>query len=552
MKLNRYIACIILLLCGTYAGAQSALQLVQRVADKVIRDTRFSFSRVPRPDVLGMQVVDLRSLALTPGQQAVAERTFTTDKDGSFMLGISSGIPFSLYQEGTLLYKQTGGSAVKPYEYAYNRFKFDTVIHVRLKAGSNKFSVNAERTGVAPVLFFRWITEAGDIDNNVRAAMQPAGWLMTGPVDNPVAYPPPGKNAWQLAPQVYLAGLDTDSNAAYLRDPYSDRHYSHGALVWSIQRLGEFLNDTTYTGYGNRYTDNVLNNLDYFRWQYDSLFAYRGSYHRIFRSSMLDDAGAPALPFFANGVDQRNRSLLDTLNAFIMNRQPRLADGIFCRPEPVAYTVWADDLFMSVPFLLGMQKLTNDDTYGNEAIRQVLGFARYIRDPQTGLYYHGWFQTTGKPSGVFWGRANGWVAWAMAELLDNLSPKHPQYKAVLRLYTAHMQSLLRYQDTDGSWHQVLNKKESYKETSCTALFALAMARGVRKGWLPASYAVPAKKAWSYVASQINEQGVVKGICQGTEIGEDVSFYEKRKTIDNDPRGLGAVITAGLEIARLEK
>lgn len=551
MKLNKCIACVILLLCGTVAGAQAALQLVQRVADKVIRDTRFSFSTVPRPDVLGMQIVDFRSLTITGEQQALAERTFVAGKTGNFTIGISSGMPFSLYKDDELLYKQGEHIRPKPYEYAYNRFSFDTAIVTHLAAGAFTLRIKAEKGTVPPVVFLRWITPEGDIDHSIQPQAQPAGWLIAASGKNAVAYPPAGKIAWQLCPQYYLAELDTDSNAAYRRDPYSDWHYSHGALVWSIQRLGAFLKDSAYTGYATRYTGNVLNNLDYFRWQYDSLFAYRGSYHRLFRSSMLDDAGAPALPLFMSN-DRRARSVIDTLSAFILYRQQRLPDRIFCRPEPVPYTVWADDLFMSVPFLLEMNKFTGNEMYRDEAVHQVMGFAKYLKDAQTGLYYHGFFYATGKPSGVFWGRANGWVAWAMTELLDNLSPKHPHYKAVLKLYTAHMSALLRYQDTDGSWHQVLDKKESYKETSCTALFTLAMARGVRKGWLPASFAVHAKKGWNYVASQINEQGVVKGICQGTEIGENVSFYEKRKTIDNDPRGLGAVITAGLEVARLEK
>lgn len=114
----------------------------------------------------------------------------------------------------------------------------------------------------------------------------------------------------------------------------------------------------------------------------------------------------------------------------------------------------------------------------------------------------------------------------------------------------YITSLVKYQDSDGFWHQVLTRPESYKETSCTAMFALAMARGVRKGWLNKSFKQPALKAWSAVAGKIDANGVVHGICRGTEIGLDEQFYFDRKTIDNDPRGLGAVITAGLEIAKL--
>lgn len=553
MKLNRCVfSLMFVLLLQTGNAQRTAIESAQHIADKVIRDTRFSFSLVQRPDVLGMQIIDFRFLSLTSDQRAIGRREFVSVRNGEFLLGISSSMKFGLYNDDGLIYHQTGNSDGKPGEYAYNRFDFDTVIKVSLKEGLHQFRVEAERTSGEPVVFLRWVTAAGDIDNTIRAARQPAGWMIAKTTDKTVTYPPAAEVVWQLGPQPFLAELDTDSNAAYRRDPYSDWHYSHGALVWSIQRLGDYLGDTAYSAFGRRYTTNVLDNLAYFKWQYDSLFAYRGSYHRIFRCSMLDDAGAPALPFTVAVPDQRTRNLLDDLAGFIMNRQPRLPDGIFCRPEPVAYTVWADDLFMSVPFLLGMHRITGEGHYREEAIRQVTGFPRYLRDAATGLYYHGWFQSTGKPSGVFWGRANGWVAWAMAELLDELPARHPQQAAIRKLFRAHMESLLRYQDSDGSWHQVLDKKESYKETSCTALFTLAMARGVRRGWLPSSFAAAARKGWTYVNAQISEDGVVKGICQGTEIGEDVNFYEKRKTIDNDPRGLGAVLTAALEIARLDK
>ena len=117
-------------------------------------------------------------------------------------------------------------------------------------------------------------------------------------------------------------------------------------------------------------------------------------------------------------------------------------------------------------------------------------------------------------------------------------------------FRQHMAALAKYQATDGFWHQVLTRPDSYKETSCTAMFALAMARGVRCGWLDKSFKPIALKAWNAVASKIDTNGIVHGICRGTEIGAEEQFYIDRTTIDSDPRGLGAVITAGVEIAKL--
>jgi rhamnogalacturonyl hydrolase YesR len=100
------------------------------------------------------------------------------------------------------------------------------------------------------------------------------------------------------------------------------------------------------------------------------------------------------------------------------------------------------------------------------------------------------------------------------------------------------------------WHQLLDKPDSYEETSCTAIFTLAIARAVRKGWLPKAFKTYAVKGWNAVAQHISKDGVVTGICRGTEIGDSEQFYRDRKTIDNDPRGLGAVMMAGIEMTNL--
>jgi rhamnogalacturonyl hydrolase YesR len=355
--------------------------------------------------------------------------------------------------------------------------------------------------------------------------------------------------AWQAAPERSLPELVVPANATYKRDSYADWNYSNGATIWSLMGL----EDEKYSEFVKKYCRFILDNRAYFRWQYDSLFAYRGSFHRIFRQSMLDDSGTPALPFaelYLKDKDTTLKKFIDPIAAYVYNKQMRLKDGTFCRPEPVNYTVWADDLFMSVPFLLRMAAGTGEQKYYDDAVKQVINFSAYLLDPATGLYKHGWFDNTHEMSVAFWGRANGWVVWATAELLTWLPAGHPKYKTVLKLFRDHITSLVRYQEADGMWHQVLDRQDSYKETSCTALFTLAIARGVRKGWLDPSYKKYAISGWNAVVKNIDADGTVHGICRGTEIGFDQKFYMDRQTIDHDPRGLGAVITAGVEISKL--
>jgi unsaturated rhamnogalacturonyl hydrolase len=232
---------------------------------------------------------------------------------------------------------------------------------------------------------------------------------------------------------------------------------------------------------------------------------------------------------------------------YVVNGQERLPDGTFCRPEPEDGTVWADDLFMSVPFLLRMARIKGNRALYDEVARQVIRFNGYLCDPGSGLYFHGWYSQRQVNSPVRWGRANGWIAWATSEALLLMPRDHPEYGRIMEIFRGHMKALAGCQDPSGMWHQVLDHPETYPETSCTAMFTLAMARGVRMGWLEEKYMENALRGWAALQEKIGPDGTVSDICRGTGIGENVDFYEQRDRFDHDPRGLGAMLTAGCEI-----
>lgn len=533
---------------------QNALRLTEKVAARVMADTRFEWEWKPQQEVLGMQVIDARFLQLPQHSFFRAERSALLSRDGELRLGISSANAVRVYINDQLVYQQGAEENKTPVEIAYDHFHFAHEFTTVQSAGALQLRVESA-ADKQPVLFLRAITAAGYLDS----AFHPAegGWIYTGPLPalSGIALTPLAPGVVKAyAPARQLPELVVPASAAYQRDPYADWQYSHGILLWTIGRLGELNGEGKFLDFVNRYTDFTMAQLPYFRWQYDSLFAFRGSYHRVFRRTMLDDAGAPALPFAwvnARQHDAAKRKLLDSILAYVRYQQPRLSDGTFCRPEPVTYTVWCDDLFMSVPLLLQWAAITGDATLYDDAAAQAVHFQHYLFNPANGLYAHGWFSTTQQRSPISWGRANGWIAWATAELLAQLPGTHPQYKTILRNFRNFMKALLKYQAPDGMWHQVLDNPASYEETSCTAMFSLAMAKGVRMGWLDKKYKAAALRGWEAVAAHITEDGVVKGICRGTDMGYDEKFYMDRKTIDNDPRGLGAVIMAGIEISKLK-
>lgn len=564
----------IAVLCGISLRAlpqeNDALSVARKVADKVITDTRFDFSLVPQKEVLGLQVIDFRSLLPRPAQQVYAKSRLTAVSDTTVSFGLSYAGSISIWVNRKQVYKEENPAMQIPREISYNHFTFSKRFSASLKKGDNDVVILYKSIATAiPVVFLMPATAAGGLDTAAKFSsgmmddVSNTTWLLLGPVDSSTALKPEsalsdyvmeGTKAlnWVKSPQRFIPELDTPPNAAYRRDPYTDWHYSHGAMVWSIMALD---NDGKYSAFAKQYIDFTLKQVPYFGYQYNSLFAWRGSYHRIFRRTMLDDTGAPVLPFAELYLTEKNealKALVMPIADYVAREQVRLKDGTFCRPEPVEFTVWADDLFMSVPFLLQMAKITGDHRYYDDAAKQALNFRKYLLNPQTGLYKHAWFDHQQQQSAAYWGRANGWVAWATVELLAKLPKTHPAYKQVLSNFRQHMKALLRYQNKNGFWHQVLDRSDSYEETSCTALFTLALARGIREGWLSTAYQKNAFAGWAAIQTKIDENGVVHGICQGTDIGYDQEFYMKRKTFDNDPRGMGAVITAGMEISKLRK
>lgn len=266
--------------------------------------------------------------------------------------------------------------------------------------------------------------------------------------------------------------------------------------------------------------------------------------------SMLDDASAPALPFIQrmiNNNDNKYKQVIDKVTEFVAHQQYRLNDGTLCRPEPKKMTVWADDLFMLVPYLIRAAKLYNENKYYDDAALQIINFNKYLFDEEKKIYKHAWFDFAKEKSVAFWGRANGWVIWAETEALLNLPKKHKKYNSIKKIFADHLEGIIRLQNKDGMWHQVLDRNDSFEETSCTAMFIIGLARGIDNGWISKSYEKNLLIAWNALKQRISEDGIVKDITRGTGIGYDLEFYFKRERFVNDPRGLGAVITAAVEM-----
>ncbi|MFC6099823.1 glycoside hydrolase family 88/105 protein [Olivibacter domesticus] len=269
----------------------------------------------------------------------------------------------------------------------------------------------------------------------------------------------------------------------------------------------------------------------------------------------LDDAGSMAaamLKALDVGAEvSLIRPLVDHYIDYILHKEFRLQDGTLARNRPQPNTLWLDDLYMSLPALAQMGKLTGDKSYFDEALKQYQQFAGRMFNTEKGLYMHGWVQDMDPHPQFHWARANGWGLLTKVELLDVLPADYPGREEVLEKLRSHVMGLAERQDKTGFWHQLLDRNDSYLETSATAIYAYCVARAINKGWLDAkAYGPMALLAWNAVNTQVTAQGQVMGTCVGTGMGFDPAFYYYRPISNFAAHGYGPVLLAGAEIYRL--
>jgi rhamnogalacturonyl hydrolase YesR len=208
---------------------------------------------------------------------------------------------------------------------------------------------------------------------------------------------------------------------------------------------------------------------------------------------------------------------------------------------------------MSLPFLVRWAEYKKSSSVLDDAARQIINYASYLQD-KDGVWFHGYFVEKKSPTCCKWGRANGWVAVAIAEVLSVLPKEHPMYNRVLEICKRQIDGLRRYQSTSGLWHQVIDHPELTwgTETSSSAQFTYAVARGINRGWLDTSYVPVVRKALRGLKQEINEVGGINRVSRSTSIGLDLDYYNTRPTRDDDHHGNGLMLLALTEIHALQQ
>jgi unsaturated rhamnogalacturonyl hydrolase len=357
----------------------------------------------------------------------------------------------------------------------------------------------------------------------------------------------------------------TNLNALPQRMTFQFDAFRFVSYEWGVTYAGMLLaaditGDARYRDYTARRLELVAKLAAHYKAQMASAPAEGQNRRYMLRSVVeprsLDDAGAMAAAMIKAhrvNVGGELRPWIDNYLNHISKGQMRFEDGTLARNRPLPNSLWLDDLYMSVPALAQMGKLTGDRSYFDDAAKQILQFAERMFVREKGLYMHGWVLNM-DPHPVFhWARANGWAIMAKAELLDVMPEDHPARPKVMELFRAHVRGLAAHQGHSGLWHQLLDRTDSYEETSATAMFVFSIARGINRGWLNhLAYGPMASVGWNAVAKKVNAEGQVEATCIGTGMGWEPMFYMYRPVSVYAAHGYGPVFLAGAEMITLRK
>ena len=314
----------------------------------------------------------------------------------------------------------------------------------------------------------------------------------------------------------------------------------------------------------NQYFDYVKRNLDRYVLPDGSMKSYQADEYNI----DLINPGKLLFPLYQITGDERYRKAAETLREQ-MRRHPRTKEGGFWHKKVYTEQMWLDGIYMACPFLAEYAVRFDDPASADEVVHQITLIDAHTRDPRTGLSYHGWDSSkaqrwadpeTGRSPNV-WGRALGWYAMALVDVLDYLD--HPRRQEIITFLQQTAAAVIAVQDPkSGVWFQVLDQGDragNYLESSASCMFVYALAKALRKGYLPVEpYRAAVEKGYAGILSQfvtLDERGLVNlnRMCYVAGLGgdpyRDGSFenYISEPVVSNDFKGVGPFILASIEM-----
>jgi len=248
----------------------------------------------------------------------------------------------------------------------------------------------------------------------------------------------------------------------------------------------------------------------------------------------------------------RGMKIFDTL----LEKSPTFfRDGVLVRKKSQGrgMGLQIDDLYMISPYWCRKAELLNEPKWLDRAIDESLHYFDYLSDEGDKLMHCLWLGRDQAPYGLYWGRGNGWYIMAVTDLLSFIPEDHPKREEVLADYRTFIGGIALRQSEDGLWHQILDRPDTYAETSCSGMFTYCILKGVNEGWLDVAFLEAGKKGWRGLLTKVDDQYKITGVCPPSDISSDPNYYLKGKAPKkHDQHGIGPFLLAGAEYLRASR
>lgn len=458
---------------------------------------------------------------------------------------INHNSPIKVFEDGIVVYSEKEGCFEKYYSSP------TPVLVKSVKAnGEWGFSASSDREFSLPF---------------VKGADCPdLSWMWVGPFgreDESVDYPyPPEKNLTFKEPyasvcegQIYWNFYRENT---YLRQFLHSNFFGQWFYAMMVSQYGllqasKILGDNSYSEYFSESTKLMCDHRRYSTYDIKKSGYPSYLYHAAKEFDRLDPIGTIGVnvaEYYLMTGDIKAEQTLEKL-ASSLNNVPRFPDGTLYRID----TMWTDDTYMSLPFLARLGVIFNDNKYFDDILTQVRGYEERLFMEDQNIFSHIFFPDENKANRVPWGRGNGWVLLALSEVLLLMPKDYEGRDEILTLFRKFTDGILSFRDKKyGFWHQVINNPDSYMESSGSAMFIIALARGVREGWIDAYIKDIVIDAWDNLVKEcIDTDGNVYGVCMGSSCSMEEKYYLDLGTVINDDHGVGIILTAGAEVMKIE-
>ena len=345
--------------------------------------------------------------------------------------------------------------------------------------------------------------------------------------------------------------------------------YPLGVTLYGMLQTGLYYENEELTKYVHDSVEAVVMADRYAAYDRER-YGFPGINQQLLWLDALDDCGSFGscmLEYLLSCPGEKNRYFKEEIHRiagricrYILKEQIRNQDGAFKRRDD---SMWIDDMYMSVPFLVRYAEAFRDSDALQEAAGQLLLYKKYfylkpgVLNGKGHILSHMYKLEFDHANLIPWSRGNGWVVFSLSELLVRKNPEIPMREELVSYFQELCEGYLELQDEDGLWHQILDEKDSYQETSAAAMFICAMSRGIRYRLLPEErlgyFIQSVFRAWDGLTQKaIDRMGNLYGVCQGSGWSYEREYYRTLSWNFNDTHGTGIVMLAGVETDMLKQ